>query len=297
MYVLYIFFCFYHIRLFWCFFFFSSRRRHTRFDCDWSSDVCSSDLHGRGVTVYLAHEHWLVCPTHVLWRHGREACPGRQCLRCVLRYRRPPQLWRYTGLLERQLDCVDTFVAMSEFSRAKHREFGFPRQMEVLPWFLPDAQPAPQAQPPLRQRPYFLFVGRLERIKGLDDVIPIFARFDRADLLIVGDGTHAEALRAQAAGNPRIVFLGALPAEDLARYYRGAIALIVPSVGFETFGLVLIEAFRQGTPVIARRIGPFPEIVEAADAGELFAHAAELEAAMHRFLDDGARRARFGAAA
>src|SRR2546430_5990395 len=28
----------------WCFFFFSSRRRHTRFDCDWSSDVCSSDL-------------------------------------------------------------------------------------------------------------------------------------------------------------------------------------------------------------------------------------------------------------
>src|SRR2546430_15534619 len=32
--------------LFCCFFFFSSRRRHTRFDCDWSSDVCSSDLHG-----------------------------------------------------------------------------------------------------------------------------------------------------------------------------------------------------------------------------------------------------------
>src|SRR2546427_924570 len=29
---------------YWCFFFFSSRRRHTRFDCDWSSDVCSSDL-------------------------------------------------------------------------------------------------------------------------------------------------------------------------------------------------------------------------------------------------------------
>src|SRR5688572_31489870 len=34
--------------LFFFFFFFSSRRRHTRFDCDWSSDVCSSDLLGRG---------------------------------------------------------------------------------------------------------------------------------------------------------------------------------------------------------------------------------------------------------
>src|SRR5688572_31629947 len=39
--------CFYDCFLFFCFFFFffSSRRRHTRFDCDWSSDVCSSDLH------------------------------------------------------------------------------------------------------------------------------------------------------------------------------------------------------------------------------------------------------------
>src|SRR5688572_17212808 len=36
------------------FFFFSSRRRHTRFDCDWSSDVCSSDLHSRALAAALA---------------------------------------------------------------------------------------------------------------------------------------------------------------------------------------------------------------------------------------------------
>src|SRR2546430_10927658 len=36
--------CVYRMSCLWCFFFFSSRRRHTRFDCDWSSDVCSSDL-------------------------------------------------------------------------------------------------------------------------------------------------------------------------------------------------------------------------------------------------------------
>src|SRR3989475_4706989 len=38
--------CFMFFVVFVCFFFFSSRRRHTRFDCDWSSDVCSSDLLG-----------------------------------------------------------------------------------------------------------------------------------------------------------------------------------------------------------------------------------------------------------
>jgi len=131
---------------------------------------------GRGVTLYMAHEHWLVCPTHVLWRHMREVCTGRECLRCVATYRRPPQLWRYTGYLERQAEHVDAFIAMSEFSRNKHREFGFPRDMDVVPYFLPDigeageAGAAGEAGSP-HERPYFLFVGRLEKIKGLDDVI------------------------------------------------------------------------------------------------------------------------------
>ena len=53
---------------------------------------------GSALKLYMAHEHWLVCPSHVLWRHNREACSGRECLRCVLTYRRPPQLWRYTGI-------------------------------------------------------------------------------------------------------------------------------------------------------------------------------------------------------
>ena len=254
---------------------------------------------GRGVTLYMAHEHWLVCPTHVLWRHMREPCPERECLRCQLRYKRPPQLWRYTGFLERQLKYVDAFIAMSEFSRAKHHEFGFPREMEVVPYFLPDVEdrepPANEAPP--HDRPYFLFVGRLEKIKGLDDVIPVFHTFARADLLIAGDGDYAETLKTLAAGNPRVKFLGRVAPADLSRYYRHAAALLVPSVCFETFGIIIIEAFRQGTPVIARRIGPFPEILERAAAGDLFADAAELEAAMHRYLDEPERRARLSGAA
>src|SRR5256886_4823376 len=42
------------VACFVCFFFFSSRRRHTRFDCDWSSDVCSSDLFGAGFMLAVA---------------------------------------------------------------------------------------------------------------------------------------------------------------------------------------------------------------------------------------------------
>ena len=254
--------------------------------------------YGNGaVKVYLAHEHWLVCPTHVLWRHGRERCDRRECLTCQLHYKRPPQLWRYTGLLERNLADVDVFVAMSEFSRMKHREFGFPREMSVLPQFMPDPDATPRGVlPSPHARPYFLFVGRLERIKGVDEVLPVFDRYEDADLLIVGDGTHGATLRSTAAHNPRVRFVGRLPADQLAAYYAHAIAVLVPSICFETFGMTLIEAFSHGTPVIARRLGPFPEIVQQSGGGYLFDTPDELVSAMRALQREPNRRDDIGRA-
>ncbi|HUF30746.1 MAG TPA: glycosyltransferase family 4 protein [Gemmatimonadaceae bacterium] len=256
---------------------------------------------GRGIKLYTAWEHWLVCPTHVLWRHNREVCTGRECLQCVLHYHRPPQLWRHTGVLERSLRHIDSFIALSEFSRQKHREFGFPHDMEVLPGFLPD--PAPGAMRPMaggtspHERPYFLFVGRLERIKGLDDVIPVFARYLEADLIIAGDGTDRQRLEMIAARNPRVRFLGTISQPDVGRYNAHAIASLVPTAGFETFGFVVIEAFRRGTPVIARRIGPLPELVDACGGGETFRSPDELEATLRRMQHEPGYRERLAAAA
>lgn len=252
---------------------------------------------GEGLKIYEAHEHWLVCPTHVLWRHGRELCDRRECLRCVLRHHRPPQLWRQTGYLDRMLDGIDLIIAKSEFSRAKHREFGLRQAMAVLPYFLPDLAPAAAAPAAGHPRPYFLFVGRLERIKGLQDVFPAMARYPDADLLILGDGDYGATLKTLAAGNRRIHFLGRKTPEELDGYYRGALGLIVPSVCYETFGIILIESFRLGTPVIARRLGPFPEIVAASGGGMLFGTEDELVAAMGQLQHDPQRRARQAAAA
>ncbi|OYX42142.1 MAG: hypothetical protein B7Z02_13085 [Rhodobacterales bacterium 32-67-9] len=245
---------------------------------------------GEGLKLYEAHEHWLVCPTHVLWRYGRELCHARDCLRCQLSYKRPPQIWRQTGMLDRALDHMDLIVAKSAFSRAKHREFGLRQEMEVLPYFLPDL-PALGDPYTGHPRPYFLFVGRLEKIKGLQDVFPAMDRYPDADLLILGDGDYAGELKRLAAGNPRIQFLGRKSPEELNAYYRGALGLIVPSVCYETFGIILIESFRLGTPVIARRLGPFPEIVEASGGGALFTTEDDLVAAMRGLQDDPAHRA------
>jgi glycosyltransferase involved in cell wall biosynthesis len=251
---------------------------------------------GNALRVYVAHEHWLVCPTHVLWRFNREPCDERACLKCVLAYRRPPQLWRFTHALERQLSNVDLFIARSEFSRNKHREFGFSKEMAVVPYFLPGEfpeQPETTQSARPQDRPYFLTVGRLTRIKGLDSIIPLFRQYADADLLIIGDGEERTALEALASGIPNVKFLGRVANEDLRRYYEHAIAAIMPSLGYETFGIVLIEAFRFGTPVIARRIGPFPEIVAESNGGLLFQTSEELLTAMSILQKDTSRRNAF----
>ena len=249
--------------------------------------------YGDAVKLYTAHEHWLVCPTHVLWRHRAEPCTGRECVRCQLRYGRPPQLWRHTGLLERHLDDVNAFIAVSEFSRAKHHEFGFPREMEVLPGFVHDPG-APMRRRSTGARPYFLFVGRVESLKGLDDVIDRFSTFEHADLVIAGEGSERAALQRRATANPRVRFVGFQTGAALAELYSGARAVIASSRGFETFGMSVIEAYSRGVPVLARKLGSYLELVENSGAGLTFADGDELELGMRSLLADDELYARMG---
>lgn len=224
------------------------------------------------VRLYTTHEHWLVCPMHVLWKFNNHACRKAECLRCTLHGRRPPQLWRYTGLLQREAAAVDRFVSPSRFTAAMHAEREFPYKVEYLPYFI-DRADADWQSPGQRSHaaPYFLFVGRLEIIKGLHTLIDFWLRRNIAyDLLIAGTGTQAEALRQQAAGNPRIRFLGPQSQQQLGALYYHSLACVVPSITYETFGIIIVEAFARKTPVIVRDLGALPEVVNESAGGFIF---------------------------
>ncbi|HEX7930661.1 MAG TPA: glycosyltransferase, partial [Sphingomicrobium sp.] len=81
------------------------------------------------------HDHWLICPTHVLWKNRSRACDSRTCFSCSIRSGLPPQLWRYTGLRDRYLRKVDRLLAPSRFTAEMHRENGVEAPIEVLPLF------------------------------------------------------------------------------------------------------------------------------------------------------------------
>src|SRR5205823_1910946 len=83
---------------------------------------------------------------------NREPCVDPHCLRCTLAFKRPPQLWRYTRLLERELPHVDLFLSPSRFTKRAHEERGFTRPIRHLPYFLRDGD-APPAEPAVRVRP------------------------------------------------------------------------------------------------------------------------------------------------
>ena len=257
--------------------------------------------YGEGVKLYTMHEHWLVCPTHVLFKFKREACVQPSCLRCTLVYRRLPQLWRYTGMLQHALRYVDAFLAPSEFALRRHHAAGLDIPIIHLPVCLDEAagesvSVASGDRIELPASPFFLFVGRLEKLKGLQTVIPLFHNYQAAHLVIVGDGDYAAELKKLAAGCERIHFLGRLAPSQLRGVYARAIALLVPSITFETFAQVIIEAYAARTPVVVRDLGPLPEIVAESGGGLVFRDTAGLQEAMEQLRTDQALRDRLGEA-
>ncbi len=246
------------------------------------------------IKLYTAHEHWLVCPMHVLWKNNQRVCDKPECLRCTVKFRRPPQLWRYTPLLQDCERAVDAFISPSSFSRRMHHERRFAPPMIVLPHFVPEPGNSSQYREPSVRRPYFLYVGRLEKIKGVETLLDAFRQYPHADLFIAGIGTMEAELRQKAQDMTNVRFLGALSQQTLGDYYRGAIAVLVPSAGYEVLGLIVLEALRHRTPVIAHDLGALTEVIEQSQGGLLYRDRQGLLAAMQRLQNDAELRRRMG---
>jgi glycosyltransferase involved in cell wall biosynthesis len=244
------------------------------------------------VTLYTLHEHWLLCATHIFWKNRSRACDSRQCIRCSVRSGIPPQWWRYTGLIERAVAHVDLFLAPSEFTAQRHREAGI-APVQVLPLFsiLDPGAPAGDAVIPA---PRFLFVGRVTASKGIAGLLAQFAKLPAYELTVVGEGDLRAGLERQYAEHANIRFLGQIPQDELTLLYRGATALVFPSLAPETFGLSIAEAFACGTPAIVRDAGGSRELVDATGGGIVYRTDAELLQALHKVAGDSGLRAQLG---
>src|SRR5205085_6397188 len=149
-----------------------------------------------------------------------------------------------------------------------------------------------------------LFVGRLDKRKGFRYLLGAFRRIKaqvpEARLIVVGAYAREDKNKyvrfARKHGLRDVKFVGYVSNEELPRYYRSAHVFCAPSTGFESFGLVLLEAMAAGAPIVASDIPGYHHVVTHEREGLLVPPADErgIADAVVRLLQDEGLRARLG---
>jgi len=239
-----------------------------------------SACQSRGVPVIQTlHNYRLLCSNGLFYRQGHvcEECLGHSFDRAVKYgcYRNSRVLsWAVVNMLKKHWqertwqEKVDAFIVSNEFARDKCIEGGLPEEKIFVK---PNSV---TYDPGVRQEvgDYFVFAGRLSEEKGIMVALEAFKLLPNQKLIVMGDGP----LKVDAAdyikkyGLKNVQLLGQLEKKEYYEGLKKAKALIVPSLCYEQYTLVAVEAFACGVPVIASRLGSMKEIVIDHHTGLLF---------------------------
>ena len=239
----------------------------------------------RYLSLYTAHDYWLICQTNNLLRSNGRTCDQKQCYSCALAFKRFPQIWRQFKSFKKAITRIDILISPSDFVRKRLLQ-----EIEVNSFTLPNFAPHPPDNiPNSGLSNYFLFVGLLEEHKGILHLLNVFNELKhdlKARLVIVGGGSLEKYVKSYIEKNSlgnKIFFLGFVSRLKLYSLYSNALALIVPSIWPENAPLVTLEAFSVGTPVIASNKGGLPEIIEKVDRALIFNNWNELKQILLNF--------------
>ena len=251
--------------------------------------------------VQTVHNFRLVCPAATFYRDNNicEDCLTGG-LRCALKHgcyrnsRMQTMACVISMIIHRLLGTYrkTNFICLTEFTKKKLLEINHKKEIiredsvYVKPNFTYENTIAK------RQGGYFLFIGRIEQIKGIDILIEAFSQLPDKKLLIAGTGSEFKKYKALADKAENIEFLGFLEREKLNNIISGAKAVIVTSQWYETFGMIIAEAFASHIPVITGDIGNIGALVEDGVDGFKFIYnsAQSLKETIIRFdseYDDG----------
>lgn len=156
-------------------------------------------------------------------------------------------------------EYIDAYFVLTQFQLDLLKRFGIPEQKLLLkPNFMAE-QPS---LPTIENRKGFIYVGRIERAKGILALLSLWHTLPTSyELTVIGDGPdfpHAQKYFQKS----NIHFKGRCDQQDVISQLQQARYLIHPSLCYETFGLTIIEAMQNGVPVIALNIGPRNEFIQ-----------------------------------
>jgi len=242
------------------------------------------------VNLYTAHDFYSICPRSNLLRPGTKVCEKpRFCQLCLLRWKKPPQLWRVGGRRVFRLPPDLTTLAPSDYLAGRLAEEGI-RVNHTLRNFVPDKRRLIASR---KERTTILFLGVLEVLKGPHILLEAFANTrDKQgfDLRIIGEGSLKKELVKRVAKlglDDRVKLPGFVPLADLSSTLKETAFLVIPTVAYENSPLAAMEAFSMGIPVIGSDLGGLPEILDSESGSKVFqASSAESLGACLRLLWD-----------
>jgi len=211
-----------------------------------------------------------------------------------------------TMLLKRWFRKLDGKIAVSKPAMEYVRNY-FPGYYNIIPngidleRFSPDVSPIEEF---CDGKVNILFVGRLEKRKGLNYLLKAYKRvkqeISESRLIIVGPGTRLRRKYEKQVKRDRlkdVVFVGYVPPDDLPRYYKTADVFCAPATGWESFGIVLLEAMAAGKPVVASNIQGYASVLTHGVEGLLVPPKDEemLAQALISLMGDQALRQQMGA--
>lgn len=262
-----------------------------------------------GYDVLHLHEPLMpLLPLAVLRHH--DLVPHAICVGTFHACRQVSRAYYYGApIFRRFFKQLDGHITVSEAARQYHLRY-FPAEYSVIPngvdmeqFSRPDLHPIPEFAD---GRPNILFVGRLEKRKGLPYLIEAFVHVKRempaARLIVAGAYDDLEKipflLQVHHLGLRDVHFVGRVTEEELARYYHTADVFCAPNTGMESFGLVLLEAMASGAPVVASDIEGYHEVIDDGVQGVLVRpeDPEALASALVSLLRDPARRRSMSAA-
>jgi len=167
---------------------------------------------------------------------------------------------------------INAFVVPSSFTLGKLHEYGIPmNKLNHIPTFFN----MKEVDPKVEYRPFVLFVGRIEKQKGLMTLIKTFVDTEY-NLKIIGfsnDG-YEDELKAYLNGRKHnIEFLGRKSFDEIIPYLKSCLCTVVPSEWYDNFPNVILESFAYKKAVIATNFGSLPELVKDNETGLTFKYA------------------------
>jgi len=229
--------------------------------------------------VQTLHNYRLTCANGLLFRSNKpcdlcttgnfSAALKYKCYRNSLMATAPlvlmQKIHRILGTFNNK---VDVYITLNSFNKDIMVKSGLPEEkMYIKPNFINSRNLSKRSR-----KKQLIFVGRVSPEKGLDLLLESFTKLksNEYELVIIGDGPEKDRLQEKYKNVNEICWMGHLSHNEVLNEIEQSRGIIMPSRWYETFGMVVIEAFSVGTPAIGPNHAGIPELIQNGINGYLF---------------------------